>query len=231
VKTRTIEAFVLWAAFGVVFCACSNDAPLVAREAPAERLGGFSFQLVLDSGLEFQQVSLTLRFPDGRTQSHNIDLRAEDSTISAYVTELPAGNGYEVTLTGTSTTGVPFTGTRLFDINEDEEVIVMIDMLCGGGTAAPSVGAARVIGEVIPNEGECPAVIDRVVVAPARTGIGVPVAVEVFPTQGGAPTVVFSSDGGAILGNGPPIVARRRESSGSSSTPFAPAACTTRRRR
>ncbi len=202
-RTWSIACCVFGMALGSGGCACSNGTESALEQAPAAGvLGSVALQLVLDSGLIFQQVSLSIRFPDGRTQMQTIDLRPEDSTISAQLSELPVGNGYEVTLAGTSTTGVPCSGTSLFDIKENEEVVVIVDMQCGGGTAAPAVGAARVRGEVIPNAGECPAVIDRVVVAPARAGIGVPVSVDVFPTSGPAPSVAFSSDGGAIVSNG-----------------------------
>ena len=90
------------------------------------------------------------------------------------------------------------TGTGKFSIKQDETVVVNVHMECSGGIADPEVGAAVIKGQIIPATGDCPAVIDRIEVAPARAGIGVPISVEVFPTPGAAPIVKFSANGGQL---------------------------------
>jgi hypothetical protein len=186
---------------------CSEEATVVLGDpsvgAPGEsEFGSVGLQLQLASDLSFETVSLTLRYPSGTTQSQNIDVSAEDSTVSAYLGELPVANGYEVTLSTTASNGAPCTGTNLFNVRPDEAVTVVVRVQCGGGEADPNVGAARVRGEIIAADGECPAVIDRLTVAPARAGIGVPIAVTVFPVAGPAPAVTFSADDGVITGTG-----------------------------
>jgi hypothetical protein len=105
-------------------------------------------------------------------------------------------------LTTTASNGAVCTGTSFFNVRLDEAITVVVKLQCGGGEADPDVGSARVRGEIIPADGECPAVIDRVTVAPARAGIGVPIAVTVVPVAGAAPAVVYAADDGVITGNG-----------------------------
>jgi hypothetical protein len=186
---------------------CSEEARFVLDDPGAGvssegDFGSVGLQLQLASGLSFDTVALTLRYPSGNTQTQNIDVSAEDSTVSAFLGELPVANGYEVTLSTTASNGAPCTGTNLFNVRPDEAVTVVVRMQCGGGEADPNVGVARVRGEIIPADGECPAVIDRLTVAPARAGIGVPIAVTVFPVAGPAPTVTFSADDGVLTGTG-----------------------------
>lgn len=190
----------------LVLVHCSEEARVILEPQPlaedAPELGSAGLELQLASGLSFTSVAVTLRSPAGATQTQNIDVSADDSTISAYLGELPVANGYELTLSTTASNGAVCTGTSFFNVRLDEAVTVVVRLQCGGGEADPDVGAARVRGEIIPADGECPAVIDRVTVAPARAGIGVPIAVTVVPVTGAAPAIVYSADDGVITGNG-----------------------------
>jgi hypothetical protein len=195
-----------WSLAALVLVDCTEGAQIIVEADPsaegAPELGSAGLQLQLESGLSFTTVAVSVRSPGGATQTQNIDVSAEDSTISAFLGELPVANGYEVTLTTTASNGAVCTGTSFFNVRLDEAVTVVVRLQCGGGEADPDVGAARIRGEIIPADGECPAVIDRVTVAPARAGIGVPIAVTVVPVAGAAPAVVYSADDGVITGNG-----------------------------
>lgn len=180
---------------------CSSESEFIfdgAAVSSESELGTAGFQLEVDSGLVFNQLVATLRFPDDTSRTQTIDISPDDSTITIYLGELPVGSGYEVTLSATSTTGAECTGTTRFKVKQDQTVVVNVRMECSGGIADPEVGAAQIKGEIIPATGDCPAVVERIEVAPSKAGIGVPIRVEVFPTPGTAPIVSFSANGGQL---------------------------------
>jgi hypothetical protein len=186
---------------GVVLIRCSGGTEYLLEGVEAEAaapLGTAGFHLEVGDGLVFRSLSATLTFPDGTFQTQTIDLTPDDTSITIYLGELPVGNGYQITLSATSTSGSECTGSSKFKVKQDETVVVNVHMECSGGIADPAVGAAVIKGQIIPATGDCPAVIDRIEVAPARVGINVPVAVEVFPTPGTPPTVRFSANGGQL---------------------------------
>lgn len=197
-----VQAFGLLAA-GAALIRCSEGTeyvlPGVAGEGQAApELGTAGFHLDVGDGLVFNQLTSTLLFPDNTSQTQTLDVSPDDSSITIYLGELPVGSGYQVTLSATSSTGSVCTGASKFGVKLDETVVVNVHMECSGGIADPDVGAAVIKGQIIPATGDCPAVVDRIEVAPARAGIGVPVSVEVFPTPGAAPRVRFSANGGQL---------------------------------
>jgi hypothetical protein len=188
-------------AAGAILVRCSGGTEYVLEGVGAEaapQLGTAGFHLDVEGGLVFNQLTSTLQFPDNTFQTQTFDLSPDDTSITIYLGELPAGSGYQVTLSATSTTGSVCTGTSKFRVKQDETVVVNVVMECSGGIADPDVGAAVIKGQIIPATGDCPAVINRIEVAPARAGIGVPISVEVFPTPGTAPIVRFSANGGQL---------------------------------
>lgn len=189
-----------YAAAGVALIRCSDGTEYVLDGAGevAPQLGTAGFHLDVGSGLVFNQFTATLQFPDATSQTQTLDVSPDDSSLTIYLGELPVGSGYQVTLSGTSTTGAVCTGSTEFRIKQDETVVVNVRMECSGGSAQPDVGAAVIKGEVVPATGECPAVIERIELAPARAGIGVPVEVEVFPTAGTAPLITLGASGGQL---------------------------------
>lgn len=186
------------ASVALIRCSSGTEYVLEGGAGEAPLLGTAGFHLDVGDGLVFNQLTATLQFPDATFQTQTLDVSADDSSLTMYLGELPVGSGYQVTLSATSTTGAVCTGSSQFRIEQDETVVVSVRMECSGGVAQPDVGAARIKGEVVPATGECPSVIDRIELAPARAGIGVPVEVEVFPTAGTAPLVTFSASGGQL---------------------------------
>jgi len=173
------QALVLGAA-GVALVRCSSESEVVFDDpsvSSAGEIGTAGFQLEVDSGLVFSQLIATLRFPDDTAQTKTIDISPDDSTITIYLGELPVGSGYEVTLAATSTTGAECSGTTKFKVKQDQTVVVNVRMECSGGIADPEVGAAQIKGEIIPATGDCPAVVERIEVAPSKAGIGVPITI------------------------------------------------------
>lgn len=185
---------------GVALIRCSGGTEYLmeglAEEAPL--LGTAGFHLDVGDGLVFNQMTATLQFPDTTFQTQTLDVSPDDSSLTLYLGELPVGSGYQVTLSATSTTGAECTGSGQFGIKQDETVVVNVRMQCSGGIAQPDVGAAVIKGEVVPATGDCPVVLERIELAPAKAGIGVPVSVEVFPSAGTAPLVTFSASGGQL---------------------------------
>ena len=197
-----LQAFAL-AVAGAALIRCSDGTEYVLQGvegegAAAAPLGTAGFHLDVGNGLLFNQLTYTLQLPDNTFQTKTIDLSPDDTSITIYLGELAVGSGYQVTLSATSTTGSVCTGSSKFRIKQDETVVVNVHMECSGGIANPDVGSAVIKGQIIPATGDCPAVVDRIEVAPARAGIGVPISVEVFPTPGTAPSVRFSANGGLL---------------------------------
>jgi hypothetical protein len=190
---------VVLAGAALIHCSGGTEYLLDGVEAEApQALGTAGFHLDVGDGLTFRQLTATLTFPDSTFQTQTLDLSPEDTSLTIYLGELAVGTGYQITLSATSTTGSECTGTSKFRVKQDETVVVNVHMECSGGIAQPDVGAALIKGDIIPATGDCPAVIDRIEVAPSRAGIGVPISVEVFPTPGTAPIVQFGANGGQL---------------------------------
>jgi hypothetical protein len=163
---------------------------------------GLRLELEAEVDLEFEEVFLLLRYPDGTSHTQTLDVAPRNGSVSAFLGELPEGEGYEVTLSTTATNGASCSGSSEFDVVAGETTRVFLRLECGGGIAEAAVGDARIRGQIVPSQDTCPAVIARLVVSPSRAAIDVPVSIDVVPTPGPAPSVAYRADGGRISGSG-----------------------------
>ena len=69
----------------------------------ADNVGDISFALTLAPGCR-SPVAYTITGPNAITKSGSIDV-SHSATVSAVISGLPAGTGFNITLTGTATDG------------------------------------------------------------------------------------------------------------------------------
>lgn len=155
----------------LVSLACSSaseDSQNTQNSAPEQATGSVGLALTIGSGTVLNSVSYTVTGPNGFTKSDSINV-ANSTTISATISGLPAGTGYTVTLTGTSTDGsTSCSGTGSFSVVAHQTGMVSVNLDCH---EAPRTGSVSVNGVV----NVCP-VIDGIGANPGEALVGTTVA-------------------------------------------------------
>ena len=145
--------------------ACSGPNPSGADSAPAEA-DDASIGLSLDvaPGVSINSASYTITGPSAFVRSGTIDL-ATSAALSAVIGGIPAGSGYSISLTTTSTNGlVSCTGSASFNVTAHATTVVAVHLTC---KEAPRTGSVLVNGTV----NVCP-VIDSTGASPAEAIVG-----------------------------------------------------------
>jgi hypothetical protein len=124
--------------------------------------------LTLPGGQSLATVSWTISGPNGASalvQQGTVDLR-NSRTLSFVATNIPAGTGYRVSITGTSADGtVTCAGSATFSVTAHATTNVTVLLECR--TPGPDAGSASVGGTTF----DCP-VANGVAASPAETTIG-----------------------------------------------------------
>ena len=107
--------------------ACSDDGTDRAGEAQS---GDIGLALQLSNGATLSSVSYAITGPNGFTKSGPIDV-SHSSTISANIGGIPAGSGFSITLTGTSTDGgTTCSGSASFSVTAHQTTPVTVALDC-----------------------------------------------------------------------------------------------------
>jgi phospholipase C len=131
-------------------------------------VGDVSVALVLAPGEELDTVSYNITNPSGFTKMGSIDV-SHSSTISATIAGIPAGNGYTITLTGTTTDGsTTCLGSAGFNVMAHQTTMVSVHLTCH---QAANTGSVSVNGTI----NVCP-VADGVSALPASVAVGASVS-------------------------------------------------------
>jgi hypothetical protein len=155
VPTRLPLALVL-AAF--LFAGCAST------DAPQGETGALSLDLVLEGGIEIDEVAWTIS-GNGMEMSGTIDVSAPGSTASVEVFGLPPGDGYLVELSATSVDGeVMCGGSAPFAVEIGISTPVMVILNC---KLPQRFGGVRVNGEF-----NICAELTKMVVSPLQTSVG-----------------------------------------------------------
>jgi len=152
---------VLGLAFGAVGCS-SGGVPQPG--AQADDAGSVSLALQLASGATLTSVSYTVTGPASFSKSGSIDV-SQSVNISATIGGIPAGSGYTVTLSATSTdSNVTCNGTATFSISALQTTSVSVAVSC---KEKPKTGSALINGML----NLCP-VADGITATPSSLNVG-----------------------------------------------------------
>jgi acid phosphatase len=172
-KIRKSTALLLVAPLvGLVHFACSsNPSPSDSASAPKEGDGAVGLALQAAPGITLSTVSYTITGPGNFSKSGTIDV-SNSTMLTATIAGLPAGNGYNITVTGTSTDGATnCLGSAMFNVVAHQTGGVSVHLTCH---EAPRTGAALVNG----NLNICPQ-IDGIDANPAEVVTGGSIALNV----------------------------------------------------
>jgi hypothetical protein len=160
---RLLVLFAASALAGGVLSACSPSTGDRATE-----VGDVSVALTGAGGVTINAVTYTITGPMAFMKSGSIDVSAS-STISATIGGLPAGSGFSITLTASSTDGSQScTGTAPFTVMPHQTTPVTVPVRCHEGAKTGSVLATGVVNV-------CPQ-IDGVTATPTEVFVGSSIA-------------------------------------------------------
>jgi hypothetical protein len=162
IRSASLAAFV--ACFGVsaALGGCSSGAE-PSDSAGGEGVGSIGLNLQV-GGAILEEVSYKIVGPNEYVKSGTFKV-ADSSVLSAVLGGLPAGSGYTITLSGSTTDGeTSCTGTGSFDIVAGQTTVVPVHLLCHQSSKAGSVKVGGTFNV-------CP-VIDGVTASPAEVLVG-----------------------------------------------------------
>jgi hypothetical protein len=177
---------------GVVFNACS---PAGNR---GDEIGEVAVALTGAGGVTINTVGYSITGPSSFMKSGSIDVSAS-STISSTIGGLPAGSGFMITLSATSTDGNDTcSGSATFTVTAHQTTPVTVPVECHEGAKTGSILATGVINV-------CP-LIDGVTATPTEVSVGGSVAlVAAAHDTDGAPSplsYVWSASSGVFTDTG-----------------------------
>jgi hypothetical protein len=143
------------------------------RPVSGESTGSVGLKLTLPGGAQINSISWTITGPNGAStvvQSGTLNVQ-NSAAINFLVGNIAPGTGYDISLTGTSTSGsVSCTGSALFNVTARTTTNVSVPLQCSTGAA--QVGSANITGTTF----DC-ATVNAVSVTPSETTVGTSVAV------------------------------------------------------
>ena len=138
----------------------ANQPSIESREST----GAVNFALQLPDGRSVQSASYTITGPNGFTKTGTIDLSAS-TKLTATIGGLPAGTGYQITISATTTDGsTSCGGSATFDVLAGKTASVIVPLTCH---EAPRTGSVMVSGTL----NVCPT-IDGIGANPAEVQVG-----------------------------------------------------------
>jgi phospholipase C len=140
---------------------CSTDQ--VEQGPPAQNLGSVGVDLVIGAGVSINTVNYTITGPAGFSRTGSIDV-TNSATVSAIISGIPFGTGYQISLKGTTVDGLGVcSGSATFDVTGATQITVPVSLSCN---LQPQTGSILVNGVL----NACPR-IDAVGASPASTAV------------------------------------------------------------
>ncbi len=140
-------------------------------EAESESSGSIGLALQVGSGLTLNQIDYAIIGPLGFSKTGTIDV-SNSTTISAVISGLPAGTGYSITLSGTSTDGsATCSGSATFDVVAHQTTVATVNVSCH---QAATTGSVQIDGTI----NVCP-VADGISANPAQVTVGASIALSI----------------------------------------------------
>ena len=122
-----------WEPGGVTDTPTATQGPPIGAAGSSGDMGSVGMQLTLPGGEQVNTIQWAITGPNGATtvvQSSSITVQA--LAIHFLVGNIPAGSGYQVTLSGTSAdSGVTCTGSAQFSVAAHATTLVSVRLACG----------------------------------------------------------------------------------------------------
>jgi hypothetical protein len=151
-----------------------------------EDVGTVAMNLDLPGGVIVTSASYSVTGPGSFSRTGTIDL-SHSTMLTAIIAGLPAGNGYNITLTATSADGVDTcAGSATFNVSSRATTAVSVHLTCH---EAPRNGSAMVTGTI----NVCP-VVDGVGANPAEAlvGTGIRLSGSAHDSDGGPQALMYA---------------------------------------
>ncbi len=141
---------------------CSTDSESASE--PDRRAGSIGLSLQLAPGTSLNSVSYAVTGPGGFSRVGTLDI-SQSTTVTGIIGGLPVGNGFSITLTGTTTDGSTHcAGSASFDVAARQTTAVTVHLTCN---ETPRTGSVLVNGAL----NLCPT-LDNLSVSPAEVTVG-----------------------------------------------------------
>ena len=125
---------------GILGCSSAADAP---SDAEREAAGSIGLDLQIGGGLTLNQASYVIVGPGGFSKSGTLQL-SNSTVLSAVISGLPAGAGYSVTLSGTTSDGgTVCVGSATFNVIAQQTTVASVHLACH---QTPVQGSVQVNG-------------------------------------------------------------------------------------
>ncbi len=172
IGTRSLALGLFLAGAAVAATACSGTPPSSGTSsAPAGSAGSIGLVLSLAPTETLASASYTISNPDGFSLTGSIDV-SHSSTLSAIVGGIPAGTGYTIAITATTTDGTTTClGSAGFLVTAGATSAVTVHLTCHQGAKTGSVSVTGTLNV-------CP-VADGLTANPSELAVGFPVALAV----------------------------------------------------
>jgi len=156
--------------FAFATAGCSSEPSATAGERSPESAGELSLALRLASGATLSSVDYAITGPGGFAKTGSLDV-GQSSTVSGTIGGLPAGAGYSVSLSGTTTdSSATCKGSATFSVTAHQITTVTVALSC---KEQPKNGSVQVNGTL----NLCP-VLDGVTVNGGDVPVGGSVTIE-----------------------------------------------------
>jgi hypothetical protein len=135
----------LAAACAVIVSGCSAGSENMVSTAGPESVGSVAADLRIDPGSTLNNVAYSIVGPSSFTKEGSIDVHAS-SSLTAIIGPIPAGVGFSVAFTGTTSDGTAScAGSAAFDITAGQTTPVTVNLACH---EAPRSGSVQLNGSL-----------------------------------------------------------------------------------
>jgi len=163
-EKMTMLALGLCGVTSLAGCGSQSDGPSSSSPATEESVGSVGLQLQMASGATIKSASYTITGPNGFSKTGTIDVSVA-TKLSATIGGLPAGAGYSITLSATSSEGgTSCAGSGSFSVVAHQTATVTVAVTC---REAARTGSVLVNGKL----NICPT-IDGLNANPAEVQVG-----------------------------------------------------------
>ena len=163
-QKMTVLALGLCGVTSLAGCSSPSDNTTSSSPVSHESVGSVGLDLQLGSGATINSASFTITGPNGFSKAGSIDV-SKSTKLSATIGGIPAGVGFSITLSATSTDGsTTCGGSASFDVQAKKTATVTVAMSCH---EAARTGSVLVNGTL----NTCPS-IDGINASPAEVLVG-----------------------------------------------------------
>jgi hypothetical protein len=151
--TARVESFIAATSLGcAVLCGCSSGAEDTEAPQPEKVFGTVDARLQVDPGVTLNSFSYAITGPAGFSKSDTVSVQ-DSTTISATIAPIPAGTGFDISLTSTAVdSSTTCAGSATFDVRAGQTTPVPVQLACHEAAHTGSVlltGSLNICPEIL----------------------------------------------------------------------------------